>query len=214
MNVKIDIIGEGLKAVDTMSLSQIVFGCEYGMEDPVKRFRPIHEVIRWQMNKSRGPIQSIKNRSQVSGAHRKLWGQKESGRARQGDGKACHFRGGGACFSVSNRNYEFKLNKKYKKLAMRIALSHKIAHGGLVVLDSIQNHELSRTKLAKEFLEKLTKSKRVLLVTKEKDIKGIKNIPYTDLISPEGLNLLSMSDRFLIFDRDSISTIERRFANE
>jgi large subunit ribosomal protein L4 len=207
--IEINILGSDLDISGKLTVNSQVFNCNYGIDDPVKRFRPVHEVVRWQMCKSRVSTQSIKNRSQVSGAHRKVWGQKESGRARQGDGKACHFRGGGACFSVSHRDYSFKLNKKYKNLAMCIALSHKVKNNGLVVLEDINQHNLSKTKSARNLLSKLTQDPKILLVTQDR-IHGIDNLPYTDVIKPEGLNVKDICDRFLIFDKKSINAVQDR----
>jgi len=96
------------QVVSNLELDKDVFGREY-REDLV------HEMVRWQRNKARRATQSVKCRSEVSGAHRKIHSQKESGKARQGDGKACHFRGGGVAFGYGNRNYVTKLNKKFKK---------------------------------------------------------------------------------------------------
>ena len=210
--MKVEVINSSMQNVGEIELNEGIFNCNYSLEDQVRRFRPVHEVLRWQLNKKRGPIQHIKNRSEVSGAHRKLWRQKESSRARQGDGKACHFRGGGACFSVRGRSYDFKLNKKFKALAMKIVLSHKCQNQGMKVFDAFDS-SLSRTKTALDVIRRVTKEQRVLFVT-DTSVIGIKNLPYVDVIPPKGLNVGSICDRFLIFDKKSISEVEGRLSHE
>jgi large subunit ribosomal protein L4 len=209
--VKVEVIDASMKSVGKIEISDKVFNCDYFLDDPVKRFKPVHEVLRWQLNKKRESIQHVKNRSEVSGAHRKLWRQKESGRARQGDGKACHFRGGGACFSVRERDYEFKLNKKFKSLAMKVVLSHKCQNHGMRILDSLAN--LSKTKMAADLIRQVAQEQRVLLVT-DSSVIGARNLPYVDVIPAKGLNIRSMCDRFLIFDKEAISVIEGRLSHE
>lgn len=217
--IAVNVINADGKVIEQVELDGSVFNCDYKNDSPVERFKPIHEVIRWQMNKTRGPIQSIKNRSQISGAHRKVWSQKETGRARQGDGKAPHFRGGGAAFSVNSRDYEFKLNKKYRSLAMRIALSHKLQFGGVFVFEDLSKCDLSKTKLVKSIIENHIKDDRVLFVTthglyKDNKLTGLRNLEYVDAIPSMGLNIRSLWDRALIFDKQSIIEVQSRFKHE
>jgi large subunit ribosomal protein L4 len=192
-----------------IELNSDIFDTEYRQDI-------VHEVIRWQMNKKREAIQHAKNRSEVAGAHRKVWAQKETGRARQGDGKSPHWRGGGVAFGIAPRTYEFKLNKKYKSLALKSVLSHKLRNGGLMVLEDILSQDFSRTKSSKEALSRLIGSEHVLLVSnyKKEDVKGINLLEGVNIMAPIGLNVLSCCRPTLIFDRNSIAEIQGRLINE
>jgi len=208
--IKVKMLSDQLKEAGHIELDDSVFCCDYMIDDKVKRFKLVHEVIRWQNSVSRVSTQAIKNRSEVSGAHRKLWRQKESGRARQGDGKACHFRGGGACFSVKNRDYGFKLNKKFRKLASRVVLAHKLSNDGIFIIDKFAHDKLSRTQDAKEFLSKICLHSKVLLVSEE-SFRGVQNLPNVKAIKPIGVNVQDMCDRVLLFDQNSILLTQERF---
>jgi large subunit ribosomal protein L4 len=209
---RINIINPDNSVSGELELNPSIFECDYRMDSMWHRFRPVHEVVRWQMNKAREAIQCVKNRSQVSGSNKKMHPQKESGKARQGNGKACHLRGGGAAFKINSRNYEFKINKKYHSLAKRIVLSHKFMNGGVLVLQDLSKFDLSKTKDAATFLKTLGHD-RVLFVTqrdlyKGKSLKGIQSLYKVDSIPSSGLNVKSMLDRTLIFDVNSINEVQ------
>jgi len=210
----LNVLNKQGELVDKIELNERVFGCEYKLGEP-DRFKPLHQTIRWFLNRRRAGTQSVKNRSNVSGAHRKLWAQKETGKARQGDGKAPHFRGGGIAFGIDNRSYDFKLNRKFRNLAMRIALTHKAQNEGILVLDDLTKCDLSKTKLVKAFVEEQVKEKRVLFVvpyqaSKEMNLSGINNIPYVDFVTPGGLNVYELSQSKLVCDKNSIIEIQNR----
>ena len=79
-----------------------------------------------------------KNRSAVSGGGKKPWAQKGGGRARAGSRRSPIFVGGGKAFgSKNNRNYDLKVNKKQKKLALQFAIQEKADNGKLFVVDSV-----------------------------------------------------------------------------
>ena len=215
MNLSIDILGTDGKVIDKADLNAELFNCGYCIDDPKKRLKPVHEVIRWQLNRRRSANQHVKNRSEVSGAHRKIRPQKEAG-ARQGDGKAPHFRGGGVAFGIHDRNYNFKLNKKYKQLAMKIVLSHKFSSNGIIVVDDFNGHDLSKTKSAQSFIKNLIKDDKVLFITsvdqyRSDAMRGIDNLPYINKIPATGLNVHSMCDSKLVFDKNSLNEIQGRF---
>ena len=180
------------------------------LDQPYQRFRIVHEVIRWQGACNRRSTQSIKNRSQVSGAHRKLWRQKESGRARQGDGKACHFRGGGACFSIKNRDHSFKINKKCSRLASRVVLAHKFANNGIIVYTEFEKASLAKTKDAHNFLRTLAPAGKILFVS-DQPFTGVQNLRDVKSIKPLGVNVKDMCNRVLVFDKKSILATQERF---
>src|SRR5690625_7048568 len=90
-----------------------------------------------QRSSLRQGTHSVKNRSEVSGGGRKPWKQKGTGRARQGSIRSPQWVGGGVVFGPTPRSYSYKLPKKVRRLALKSALSSKVAEDNLVVLDSL-----------------------------------------------------------------------------
>ena len=82
----------------------------------------------------------------MSGGGKKPWRQKGTGRARSGSNRSPVWRGGGATFGPRPRSYAFKLNKKIKRLALRMALSSRLMEDNLLVVKSIDLPEI-KTKL-------------------------------------------------------------------
>ncbi|NPA61685.1 MAG: 50S ribosomal protein L4 [Epsilonproteobacteria bacterium] len=131
-----------------------------------------------------------KNRSAVSGGGKKPFSQKGGGRARQGSIRAPQFRGGGVVFGPSNgKNYNQKVNKKQKRLALKYAISEHAKNGTLFVLDSIVV-ESGKTRDAKRFVDSL--NQRNILIVKssidEKSYLAFRNIPNVCLIELNELN--------------------------
>lgn len=113
---------------------------------------------------------SAKNRGEVSGGGKKPWSQKGGGRARAGSITSPVFVGGGVAHGPSNnKNYNLKINKKQKRLALEYALCQKAESGKLYVVDSI-NIESGKTKDAYGFLKTLNE-RDVLLVLQMSDEK-------------------------------------------
>ena len=116
---------------NSAELADSVFGIEPNI--PV-----MHQVVRMQRASWRAGTHDTKTRGQVRGGGKKPWRQKGTGRARQGTIRAPHWRGGGVVFGPHPRNYSFKVNKKEIKLAIRSALSAKLADEQLIVVDKLE----------------------------------------------------------------------------
>ena len=131
-----------------------------------------------------------KNRSAVSGGGKKPWAQKGGGRARAGSLRSPIFVGGGVAFGPStNRNYDQKVNKKQKKLALYHALAEMAANERLFVVDNIAV-ESGKTKDALAFVNGL--EQRDVLVVKEmiddKTFLAFRNLQNAYLIESNELN--------------------------
>ncbi|GBG31115.1 50S ribosomal protein L4, chloroplastic [Hondaea fermentalgiana] len=99
----------------------------------------IHNVVVWQRAKRRRGLAKQKNRSEVSGSTRKPFPQKGTGRARQGSTRAPHMRGGAVALAArGNRDFSYKLNKKYVRLGLRSVLSARLYEGNLIVVDTLE----------------------------------------------------------------------------
>ena len=116
-----------------------------------------HRVVRWQLARKRGTSTAkTKSRGEVSGTTRKARPQKGGGRARVGSLRAPQMRGGGTAHGPIPRDFEHKLQKKVRRLGLRVALSAKAAEGRLVVVEDLKwMSPTGKTKEAKFGLEKL-----------------------------------------------------------
>lgn len=95
----------------------------------------LHEVVCMQRANRRRGTASTKTRGEVSGGGAKPWKQKGTGRARSGSRNSPVWRGGGVTFGPKPRDYSYKLPKKVRRLALRMALSARFGEGNLVILD-------------------------------------------------------------------------------
>ena len=174
----------------------------------------LHHVVRGQLANSRTGSASSKNRSMVKASTRKLWRQKGTGRARVGAASSPIRRGGGVAFGPAPRDYSFKINKKVRKAALRMALADKFNAGRIYLVDSLHLDEIKTRKLV-EFLKKLGLD-NVLIVTEKKDEnleRSSKNIPNVKLLRAEGLNVYDvLSYESLLFVEPALGMIEGKLA--
>jgi large subunit ribosomal protein L4 len=123
----------------------------------------IHAAVRNFMANARQGTSATKTRGDVSGAGRKLWKQKGTGRARIGSVRSPLWRHGGTVHGPHPRAYDLKINKKERQEALRIALSQKVRDEGLWVLDTL-TLEAPKTRELASKLKGLGLEKKVLLV--------------------------------------------------
>ena len=131
----------------TVEVNNEIFGIE-----PNKHV--MHEVLVAELAEARQGSASTKTRAEVRGGGRKPFRQKGTGRARQGSTRAPHMVGGGVVHGPKPRNYAKKVNKKYRRLALRSALAQKISEGNVIVLDDFAL-ETPKTKTFIDFAKTL-----------------------------------------------------------
>ena len=176
-------------AAGTADLSDSIFGITPNM--PV-----MHQVVRAQRASWRRGTHSTRTRGEVRGGGRKPWRQKGTGRARQGSIRAPQWRGGGVVFGPQPRSHAFKVNRKEIKLAMRSALSAKLADGELVVVSAF-DFEKPRTKDAVAALKALGIEGRVTVVVAPEDENAylsFRNIPTARIIPSYAVNTYDLLD--------------------
>ena len=140
----------------TVEVNDAVFGIE-----PNKVV--LHEVLTAELAAARQGTASTKTRAMVRGGGRKPFKQKGTGRARQGSIRAPHMVGGGVTFGPHPRSYEKKVNKKVRNLALRSALSAKVAAGNVLVLD-YDGIETPKTKVIVNLVNKVDAKQKQLFV--------------------------------------------------
>ena len=171
-------------------------------------------VVNYLANQRQG-TQSTKTRSEVSGGGKKPWRQKGTGRARQGSTRAPQWTHGGIAHGPKPREYGFSINKKVRKLAMRSALSSKVAAEEMIVLESLEL-EAIKTKEVVNVLSALETGKKVLIVLPEKN-----DVIYTSARNIAGVNV-SMVNTLNVYDilnsdtivvlKDAVAKIEEVYA--
>ena len=174
----------------------------------------LKKAIDLQLAASRQGTAKTKTRSEVSGGGRKPWRQKGTGHARQGSTRSPQWTGGGVVFAPKPRDYSVKMNKKEKQLAMKSALSSKVAENKLVVVDKLDLQE-AKTSVFAKILAKLSAPK-ALVVTKDKNnnvVLSANNIP---TVKTTVANSLSVYDILkyekLVLTKEAVAAIEEVYA--
>lgn len=171
----------------------------------------LKKAIRLQLDSLRQGTADTKGRSEVSGGGRKPYRQKGTGNARQGSIRAPHYRGGGIVFGPTPRSYSFKTNRKERRLALKTALSEKLAEKKLVVVDSLVL-ESTKTKDAIKLLETLKATGKVLFVSAgdaENLYLATRNLGNVAVIMADELNVYDIVNAdTLVMDSDTINYVE------
>ena len=139
----------------------------------------VHAVVKNYLANQRQGTQSAKTRGEVRGGGRKPFRQKGTGRHRQGHSTDPSQVGGGVVFAPKPRDYRYTLPKKLRRLAMKSALSSKVAENEIIVVNELKFDE-PKTKEMIKFLEAVKAGKKALIVTAVKDenvVKSARNIP-------------------------------------
>lgn len=152
----------------------------------------MHQVVVAQLAAARQGTHKAKDRGEVSGAGRKPFKQKGTGRARQGSIRAPHMTGGGIVHGPTPRDYAQRTPKKMKAAALRGALSDRARHGRVHVIEALVSGQTPSTKAAKAGLESLnTGRKNVLLVIdRADDVSALsaRNLPAVHTLYADQLN--------------------------
>lgn len=154
---------------------------------------------------------STKTRTEVSGGGRKPRPQKGTGKARQGSIRAPHYVGGGVVFGPNPRDYNKKMNRKERKLALRSALSYKVKDNELMAIDVLKL-ETNKTKDMIIVLKNLNINKRVLFVADiidENIVLAARNIPKVKFVDYKNLNIIDIINAgHVILEQTAIEKIE------
>jgi large subunit ribosomal protein L4 len=128
----------------------------------------LHQVVTAQLTNRRQGNADTKTRAEVSGGNKKPYRQKGTGRARQGSTRAPHFTGGGVVFGPQPHEYERKIPRKMKRLALRAALSDKARNGRILLVENFELED-AKTRVMRDFLATLPLERHVLILLPERD---------------------------------------------
>ena len=196
------------KKVSDLELADGIFAIEPNMY-------AMHLVVVNYLANQRQGTQSTRTRSEVSGGGKKPWRQKGTGRARQGSTRAPQWYHGGIAHGPKPRTYGGDINKKVRRLAMKSALSSKVAGDELVVLDSFKLDAIKTKEVAK-VLNALNTGKKTLIVLPEKDdviYRSARNIAGVKVSLVNTLNVYDIlnCDTILVL-KDAVAKIEEVYA--
>jgi large subunit ribosomal protein L4 len=197
--------GTPTKQID---VDESVFGIEPNM--PV-----LHQAFVTGRNNRRWGTAQTKTRGLVQGSTRKIRRQKYTGRARQGSIRAPHHVGGGVVFGPVQRSYAQALPKKMKRLAIRSALSGKVADEQLVVIDKL-DFDTPKTKQIISILRSVGIERSALVVTAETDrgiLASVRNLRKTKALPAAYLNVVDMLNyHSVLMTEDAVRVAEKLWA--
>mgnify|MGYP001549561406 FL=1 len=203
----LDVINQEGKKVSQAELADDCFNVEV-------KSSVLHEVVKMQLAKRRAGSAAVKNRSDIRGSSRKLFRQKGTGRARRGNIKSPLLRGGGVAFGPHPKDWGFKVPKKVRRLALKMALSAKLQEARVTILDQISLASI-KTKEFAAILAELDID-NALIVTSARDEKlelSSRNVPGVKILRTEGLNVYDiLKYNQLVLLEPSIKQIEGRLA--
>lgn len=197
------------KEVSNIELSDAIFGI-------TPNESAMHTMVVNYLANQRQGTQSTLTRTEVRGGGRKPWRQKGTGHARQGSTRAPQWTHGGIALGPKPRNYRFTVNKKLRRLAMKSAMSVKVADNNMIVLDSIKMEEF-KTKTVVNMLKSIeAEGKKALIVLSENDsfvIKSAANIPgvKTALVNTINVYDILNAEKFIVV-KDAVAKIEEVYA--
>jgi large subunit ribosomal protein L4 len=193
------------EVVGSVELDQRVFGIE-----PNRAV--LHQAVVAQLANRRQGTHDTKTRGEVAGGTHKMWRQKGTGRARQGDRRAPHWAGGGVAFGPHPRSHHQALPRKMRRLAMRSALSARLAEEALTVLDRLEI-PAPKTREMVGVLRALGLQGGALIVLPDRDevvARASANIEGVRAVTPGGLNLLDVLNfRHVVLTRPAVEALTR-----
>ncbi|KAK1385145.1 50S ribosomal protein uL [Heracleum sosnowskyi] len=174
----------------------------------------IHRVVRWQLAKRQQGTHSTKTISEVSGTGRKPWPQKGTGQARHGSRRGPQWRHGATMHGPKPRSHAIKLNKKVRRLGLKIALTARAAEGKLAIFDDL-DVPTHKTKNIVNYLKHMEDTKKLLLVDggpiDEKLKLSTQNLHYVNVLPSIGLNVYSiLLHDTLVMSRGAVNKIVER----
>ncbi len=205
---KVNVVSVDGKKVGDITLSDEIFGIK------PNEFA-VHAVVKNYLANQRQGTQSAKTRSEVRGGGRKPFRQKGTGRHRQGSSTDPSQVGGGVVFAPKPRSYRYSLNKKLKRLALKSALSAKVADNELIVVDEFKFKE-PKTKDMIKVLENIKADKKALIVMDEKDdnvVRSANNIPGVRTALVSTMNVYEIVNHYtLVLTKAAAKKIEEVYA--
>jgi large subunit ribosomal protein L4 len=205
--MKISVTSLDAKDAGSVQLQESVFGL------PVRK-DILHRVVEWQRAKKQAGTHKTKTISEVSGTTAKAYKQKGTGNARHGSRRATQFVGGQTAFGPVVRSHAHKLNKKFRALGLKTALSAKYTDNAIRVIDSFDVSDISTASMVKSINAlALKKPLFVDVAPSEMFVKSARNIKDTNILPAKALNVLDiLKHKELVLTKEALKSIEERLA--
>ncbi len=204
--MKLDIVTLDNKKAGTLELSQTIFGLK-------PRADILARMVNWQLAKRRAGTHKAKQRSEVAGSTKRIGRQKGSGNARQGEGKAPQFRGGGRAHGPVVRSHAHDLTRKMRMLALKHALSSKYGAGQLKIVESM-TLEAIKTKLLADKFQALGLENALLIsgeAVEHNFGRSARNLPNIDVLPIQGINVYDiLRHDMLVLSKEAVDQLEER----
>ncbi len=175
------------KEVGEIELNDMVFGVP--LNEPL-----IHEAVRSYQANRRAGTSATKTRGDVSGAGRKLWRQKGTGRARIASLRSPLWKGGGNAHGPQPRDWSYNLPKKMRKRAMCSAISERLREGNLVIVNELK-FDSPKTREFINTLGSLKLNGKTLIVDSLKNTNlmlASRNVQTTKVVNSYGVNIYDL----------------------
>ena len=205
---KVDVYNMQGKKVSDVELSAAVFGIE-------PNETVVHSVLVNYLANQRQGTQSTKTRAEVRGGGRKPWRQKGTGRARQGSIRAPHWVGGGVALGPKPRSYNYTVNKKEKRLAIKSMLSSKVLENELVVVENLPLKEIKTKEMARILNNLKVEGKAVILLPEKDEVvqKSARNIEGVKTLQVGTINVYDLlKHKNLVVTEDTVKKLEEVYA--
>jgi large subunit ribosomal protein L4 len=204
--MKLDVISLDASKAGSIELDDAIFGL-------TPRADILHRVVRWQLAKRQAGTHSVLGKSDVSYSTKKIYRQKGSGGARHGSRKAPIFRHGGTYKGPTPRSHAHDLNKKFRALGLKHALSAKAGAGELIVIDEAKLAE-GKTKLLAQALKGLGWKRALVIDGAEVNpnfAQAARNIEGIDVLPSVGANVYDILRRdTLVLTKAGVEALEAR----
>ena len=201
----VTVFDQSKKEVGSLDLSPEIFEVEVRPEI-------MHLVVRAQLAAKRVGTHSTKTRAFVSGGGKKPWKQKGTGHARAGSSRSPIWRGGAVIFGPQPRSYEFKVNRKVRRLALKMALSSRLSEDNLLVLKGIDLPDF-KTKRFAEVAKTLGLEKALIVFTEVDNnlLLSARNLPGIKLLPADKLNAYDvlLYPKLVMLESAAVSVQER-----
>ena len=205
---KVAVYNSANQQVGDIELNDSIFGVEMNAG-------LVHQAVVMQLASRRLGTHATKTRGLVRGGGRKPWRQKGTGRARSGSTRSPLWVGGGTVFGPQPRSYAFRMPKKQRRLAIKCALSDKVASGDFIVLDDLQ-FDAPKTKSVVKMLGDFGVDAKSLIITLDENENvelSSRNIPGVKAINTMSLNVYDILNHTKLFiTKAAIEKIEEVLA--
>jgi large subunit ribosomal protein L4 len=174
----------------------------------------VYEAVKALLANQRQGNASTKSRHDVTGSGAKPWRQKGTGRARSGTATSPLWVGGGRIHGPRPRDYDSRIPKKVRRLALLSVLSDKAKEGSITVIDSVPRMDEPKSKTFASFWKRIAKDgERCLLVLDvfdENVFKSVRNLPRLAVTTVGNLNTYeAIRVGRIIFTMDALRAFEK-----